>query len=429
MKHGKKIGAVSATALVVANMLGTGVFTSLGLQLKLVQNGWSILLLWLLGGIMALAGAFSYAELSTRYPKLGGEYRYLSELIHPFAGYLAGWVSLTVAFPAAIALSAMAMSSYLSPYTGLSEKSMAICIILLISAIHSINLYHSQRFQNISTAFKLLVLIGLVLLSISLPGAGTADWSSSWYREMLHPAFGVAFLFSVYAYSGWNAAAYIAEEIDTPRYNLPKALIAGTLLVTALYIAMQWALLRQIPVQLLQGQIDVGRLAGEFMFGELGGRAFSTAIALFLVSGISAMIWVGPRVTRAMAEDYPLWGFLKKDNSHGIPVRAIWLQALIALALLYFGSFEQLLLYTGFTLQFFTALTVFSLFRARKKEIPSRNIYLSPGYPFIQVFFLLLSAWVMAFRLYLHPFESLAGLLLLAAGTAFWLLGSKIKAK
>ncbi len=367
MARTQKIGAASAAALVVANMLGTGVFTSLGLQLKLVQNGWSILLLWLLGGLMALAGAFSYAELGTRYPRLGGEYRYLSELIHPFAGYLAGWVSLTVAFPAAIALSAMAMSSYLAPYTGLSEKIMAVCIILLISAIHSVNLHHSQRFQNISTTFKLLVLIGLVLLSTSLPGTGTADWSDTWSREILQPPFSIAFLFSVYAYSGWNAAAYIAEEIKNPRQNLPKALISGTLLVTLLYVSMQWALLRQIPVERLYGQMDAGRLAGEVMFGEWGGRLFSTAIALFLVSGISAMIWVGPRVTRAMAEDYRPWQFLRKDNKHGIPVRAIWLQAFIALSLLYFGSFERLLLYTGFVLQFFTALTVFALFRAKKK--------------------------------------------------------------
>ncbi len=418
----KKIGAVSAAALVVANMLGTGVFTGLGLQLTLVQNAWSILFLWLLGGLMALSGAFSYAELGTRYQRLGGEYRYLSELIHPLAGYLAGWVSLIVAFPAAVALSAMAMGSYIAPYVQLPERGIAVFIILLISSIHSVNLHHSRRFQNVSTAFKLLVLSLVTILGLLLPGQGMPDWSGAWRLELLRPGFGVAFLFSVYAYSGWNAAAYVVEEIQDPRKNLPRALVGGTLLVTLLYVGMQWALLRQIPGEVLSGKIDIGRLAGEWMFGDLGGRLFSTAIALVLVSGISAMIWVGPRVTRAMAGDHRLWYFLRRDNRHGIPVRAIWFQAFIALVLLFSGSFERVLLYSGFVLQFFTALTIYALLLVRKERPCSEEIYCSPAYPYIQYFFLLLSMWVMGFMLYLHPGESFAGLGLLVLGGVFYFL-------
>ncbi len=416
----KKIGAVSAAALVVANMLGTGVFTGLGLQLNLVQNSWSLLLLWLLGAVMAVFGALSYAELGTRYPRLGGEYRYLSELIHPLAGYLAGWVSLTVAFPAAIALSAMAMGAYIAPYAGVSETLIAVVAVLLISAIHSVSLLHSRRFQNVSTALKLLVLLAITVAGLYLPGQGTPDWGASWQEEVITPAFSVAFLFSVYAYSGWNAAAYVVEEIRRPERNLPMALLLGTAIVALLYIGMQWALLRQIPADLLRGKIEVGQLAGQVMFGDWGGRLFSTAISLFLVSGISAMVWVGPRVTRAVAEDYRFWRFLKKDNKHGIPVRAIWFQAAISLLLLLSGSFERMLLYSGFVLQAFTALTVAALFIARKRKPRPGGVFLSPAYPYVQIAFLITSMWVMVFMIYRQPRESLAGGLLLALGLVFY---------
>ena len=420
MHRHKKIGAISAAALVVANMLGTGVFTGLGLQLNLVQNAWSLLSLWFLGALMAVFGALSYAELGTRFPRLGGEYRYLSELIHPLAGYLAGWVSLTVAFPAAIALSAMAMGAYIAPYVGVSNTLIAIVAVLLISAIHSVSLLHSRRFQNVSTALKLLVLLLITAAGLYLPGQGTPDWGGSWQGEVISPTFSVAFLFSVYAYSGWNAAAYVVEEIRRPMRNLPRALLLGTSVVALLYIFMQWALLRQIPTELLQGKIEIGQLAGRMMFGDWGGRLFSTAIALFLVSGISAMVWVGPRVSRAVAEDYPFWAFLKKDNRHGIPVRAIWFQAGISLLLLLSGSFERMLLYSGFVLQAFTALTVAALFIARKRDPRPRGVFLSPAYPYVQIAFLLISIWVMLFMMYEQPVESLAGGVLLLIGLGFY---------
>ena len=416
-----KIGWATAAAIVVANMVGTGVFTTLGLQLSSLEHVSVILLLWVIGGVVALCGAFTYAEIATRLPKSGGEYHFLSRIYHPFLGYLSGWVSITVGFAAAIALAAMAIGSYVATFIGWSDSSVAVISILLVALVHSFDIRQSSRFQNILTGLKVLLVLVLIVAGFLMPAATdnalvlSETFRFSW-DDIWQPVVAVSLVYVIYAFSGWNAAAYLTEEIREPRRNLPRALLGGTILVSVLFFLLQVAFLRQAPADLLAGRVEVGQVVASIMFGNTGGRVVSFLIAGLLIAGISAMIWVGSRVTRAMAGDYQMWQYFARDNQRGVPVRAIWLQAAISVFLVSTSSFEQVLLYSGFVLQLFTILTVVGLFRLRRQGVGETTAWRSPWFPWVQLIFLFFNVIVLSFLLVDKPFESLLGLLNLAAG-------------
>lgn len=402
-------------------MVGTGAFTTLGLQMQHLQNTWVILSLWIFGGVIALLGAISYAELGARMPRSGGEYYFLSRIYHPLAGYLSGWVSLTVGFTASIALSAMAMGAYLSGILSVDARWVALIVILAVSAIHSVHLRQSSRFQNLFTTLKLGMMVFLILACFWRPAELNAlNWDGNWFAELSSAHYAVALVFVVYAYSGWNAAAYITGEVLNPARNLPRALIGGALLVSVLYILLQFGFLHQADRDALNGKIEVAQIAANTLFGYSGGKMISLIIGVLLVSSISAMVWVGPRVSRAMAEDYPVWHFLARDNSYGVPVNAIWFQAGVSIFLLLSGSFEQVLIYSGFILHLSTTAAVAGIFFLRKKD-NSAPPFAGPFYPWGQIIFLLFSVWMLAFLLYDKPRESMLGMLNLAIGAvSYW---------
>ncbi|MCB0597024.1 MAG: amino acid permease, partial [Phaeodactylibacter sp.] len=269
---------------------------------------------------------------------------------------------------------------------------------------------------------KLLLILFFIIACFALPtesGVGAAELSRAWHADLSKPAFAVSMVYVIYAFSGWNAAAYIVEEIREPARNLPRALIGGTLAVSLLYVLLQMAFLNQASTAQLKGKIEVGQVVAELMFGPAGGQLISFFIALFLISSISAMVWVGPRVVRAMANDYSIWRFLAEDNRHGIPVKAVWLQAGISIFMIVTSSFEQVLLYSGFVLQLFTTAAVAGIFVMRWKN--GHSGYSSPGYPWVQVAFLAISIWILAFLLYDRPMESLLGLANLGLGAiSYW---------
>ncbi|WP_298411224.1 amino acid permease, partial [Hydrotalea sp.] len=232
----KKISVYTAASIVIANMIGTGVFTSIGFQLNAIQNTWSILSLWAIGGLLSLFGAFAYAELGTHYKESGGDYIYLSRIFHPVLGYLSAWAGLTVGFSAPVALAAMAFTHYLSPVLGLSanHQSMAVGIVLLIGLLHSFTIKHSSRLQNISTLMKIGFIFILILIGwwYAAPTANALQWNNHWQKEMVQPGFAVSMVYVAFAYTGWNAAAYVVDEIENPHMSLPRALIGSTLFVT-----------------------------------------------------------------------------------------------------------------------------------------------------------------------------------------------------
>ncbi|MCB0661866.1 MAG: amino acid permease [Saprospiraceae bacterium] len=422
MQQLDKIGWKSATALVVANMIGTGVFTSLGFQLTGTTNTISILILWALGGLIALAGAFAYAELGAKFPRSGGEYHYLSEIFHPSVGYLSGWVSITVGFAAPVALAAMALGEYVGKLYQINATLLATLAVVGVAIIHSLNLKSSSRFQNTTTFLKLVLIAGFILLGFFMPVEPNAlDYSSSWKGEVLMPVFAISLVYVTYSYTGWNAAAYVVEEIKEPIKNLPKALIRGTLVVTVLYILLNWMFLSHAPIDQMVGKVEVGQVVAINVLGEQGGKIISIAIALFLVSSISAMVWVGPRVSLVMAEDYSFWKFLLQKNKNGIPVRAIWFQTAISLLMIWTGTFEAVLLYCGFILQLFSALTVAGVFFIDRKNLTYKN----PTHPWFPALFLIISVWILAFLIYDKPFESLLGLSNLVVGYGTYLVAKR----
>ncbi|NJO86662.1 MAG: amino acid permease [Lewinella sp.] len=400
----------------VANMVGTGAFTTLGLQLNFLQSGWAILGLWLLGGLLTLFGAFSYAELAVRLPPLWGRSPLFGGDFPSLAWFLSGWISLTVGFAAAVALAAMAVGKYLSAYTTWPAWLTGVLSIVLLSLAHSLSVHYSSRLQNALTVLKLLFIIGLVAAGLWLPAVADplTDWSAQGLQQSWSPQAAVALISIFYAYSGWNAAAYIVEEIEAPARHLPRALIFGSLVVSLLFILLQYSFLRQAGGAALQGQIEVGQIAAVAMFGPSTGKLISAMIGVLLLAGISAMIWVGPRVVMAMGDRHNLWRFYGKLEANGMPLRAIWLQAGISVFLVLTASFERVLLYSGLVLQFFTFLTVLGLLKVRRAQPIAA--WRSPLYPIAQWLFLGFSAWSMVYSLISFPLESLLGLLNVGAG-------------
>lgn len=423
----EKIGWKTAAAIVISNMIGTGVFTSLGFQIADIKNTWSIVLLWFIGGMLGLIGAFTYAELGTRFKESGGDYIYLSRIFHPFAGYLYAWISLTVGFSGPIAISALAMTSYLSPINpAIFTDWFGIGVILLVTLIHSVSVGQSGRFQQYSTILKIAFVFVLIAIGFYfLPVENTAlNYTSSWKEELFLPGFAVSLIYVSYAYTGWNSAAYITDEIEDPDKNLPKALIPAAIFVTVVYILLQIVFLRHASVDQLSNNVEVAMISFSNILGENGGFWVSIFIGIQLIATISGYLWVGSRISFAMAKENPLWSSIAVKNKNGIPVRALWLQGIIAIILTLTGTFEQVMLYASFVLQLMGTLTVASLLWLERKE----GTYHSPGRPWFQYIFIIFSIFVLGFMLKEQPYESMIGIgFVVVGGITYFLQPTKPK--
>ena len=401
-------------------MIGTGVFTSVGFQLSSIQNTWAIILLWAVGGLLALFGAFAYAELGTHFKESGGDYIYLSRVFHPMLGYLSAWAGLIVGFSAPVALAAMAFTKYLAPFGLKDNLWLAIGIVFLIGFMHSFTIKHSSRFQNISTIIKVAFIIILILLGFFVSNNHAVNaivLDNTWRKDIVSPGFAVSMVYVSFAYVGWNAAAYVVDEMENPRKNLPKALIGSAVFVSIIYVLFQIVLLKNAPANALMGKEEVTYIAFNNLLGSTGGKWVSVFIAIQLVATISSYLWVGPRVTHAMAKEYKLWQPLAKTNKHGIPVTAVWVHVFIAIALALTGSFEKILLYTGFVLQLMASLTVATSLFIKNKNTSS---FTSPFKPVLQIIFLLFNAGVLIFTFIDKPTESLIGMGILLVGLVIY---------
>jgi len=376
-------------------------------------------LLWLIGGLLALFGAFAYAELGTHFKESGGDYIYLSRVFHSALGYLSAWAGLTVGFSAPVALAAMAFTKYLAPFGLQNNVWLAVAIIILIGLMHSFTIKHSSRFQNSTTIIKILFILCLIVIGFTFFGStsNAVNFSGGWQHEILKPGFAVSMIYVSFAYTGWNAAAYVADEIENPIKNLPRALINSTLFVSVVYILFQYVLLKNATVSQLEGKEEVTFISFQNLLGSAGGKWVSIFIAIQLLATVSSYLWVGPRVTWAMARENKLWQPLAKKNKHGIPVAAVWLHVAMSIALALTGSFEKVLLYAGFVLQLMASLTVAtSLFI--KDQQP--HTFRSPLKPILQIIFLLFNAWVLVFTLIARPVESLIGIGILLIGLVIY---------
>lgn len=377
----QKIGLATATFLVIANMIGSGIFTSLGFQAAVLPSASVLLVLWMCGGIVALCGGLSYVQLARLYPGSGGEYNYVDRFYPPLVAYATGLISIFAGFAAPVALSAMACSAYISTvFHAVPVKLLAWVLVTLVTLFHCISIRWSGRFQQVSTLIKL----GLIFLFIvcGLQVSGHAN-PFTFHPEDLHMltsrGFAVSLVYVSFAYSGWNASIYIFHEIKKPERNIWRSIITGTLVVTSLYLLINIVFLQTVPLRKMNNVVEVGAVSALRIFGSGGGKLMAGMIGLLLVSCISAMVWIGPRVCQRMAADLKI-GSLSYITAKHIPIRAMGLQYLVTSILLLTGTFEQILSHTGVLLNICSSMAVAILFFRTKpqnwKQLIAPTVYL-----------------------------------------------------
>ena len=433
----RDIGLPSALALVVANMVGSGVFTTTGFIMEALNSGPALLACWLVGGVFALAGALCYGELGARFPRAGGEYVYLYQAFGPLPAFLSGWISLIVGFSAPIAAAAIAFSIYLLggdtvPWFtlelggvrlfSLSPASVLACAaVALLSLVHCHSVDLGKRVQNLLTLFKLLLIVGFIMAGFWMGQGDMAHLVQAPSNAVTSAkGFAVALIFVSFAYSGWNAAAYLGSEIRRPARNLPLALVLGTTVVTILYLLLNLVYLYALPPERMRGVLEVGAVAAAALFGEKAGALFGIAVAFGLLSVMSAMIMAGPRVYFAMARDGQFFHSLARiDPVRKTPSRAILFQGGVAIAMILMAAFDQLLIYMGFTLSLSAMLTVAGLLRLRRR-VDCTGTYRCPGYPFTPLFFIAGNIWIIFYSVISRPLAVLLGVLTILIGMVFY---------
>jgi APA family basic amino acid/polyamine antiporter len=419
------VSVVVAAAIVVADMIGVGVFTSLGFQVKDIPSPFAILLLWAVGGVVSLCGVFSYGELGAMFPRSSGEYNFLSRAWHPAFGFMAGFVSATVGFAAPVALAAMALGEYgKNVVPAVAPLSLALGAVWLVSLVQLAGIRHSSAFQLLATILKVALIVAFLVAGFVLgkpqPVSFAPHMADLGY--MTSAPFAIGLVFVMYSFSGWNAATYIIGEMHDARRNLPLAMLAGTSIVLVLYLALNAVFLRTAPIDSLAGQIDVARIAGSYVFGETGGRIVSAMICVGLVSSISAMMWIGPRVMMTMGEDIPLLAAFARRTGEGAPRNAILFQVAVATLMLFTRSFELVLDFVQFALLFCSFFTVLGVVKLRITQPGLPRPYRAWGYPVTPVVFLLVTLFMMYYLALERPLQSLLGALTLISGLLIYAL-------
>lgn len=424
----RSVSTGTATAIAVADMIGIGVFTSLGFQLMSLPSGFAVLMLWIVGGAAALCGALSYAELAVAFPRSGGEYNFLSRIYHPMIGFMAGWVSATVGFAAPVALAAMAFGDYFAgAFPGAPPLLCGLAVAWVVTLIQLSGAAPGVIFQNVATAIKVALILVFIVAGFStaepqpisfLPQAG--DLAS-----LASAPFAVSLVFVMYSYSGWNAATYIAGDVHDPARSLPRAMFWGTLIVIALYVLLNAVFLYTTPMSAMAGQLNVAQVAGEHIFGATGGRIVAGLICIGLVSAISAMMWIGPRVTVAMGEDFSLLSAFARYSRGGVPATAILLQISVVTLLLLTQSFEAVLDFIQFSLTLcsFLAVAGVIVLRVTRPDLP--RPYMVWAFPLTPLVFLGVTGFMMTYLLFEKPWQSLASLGLMASGLVLFALSNR----
>jgi APA family basic amino acid/polyamine antiporter len=437
----RKLGLFPATNIVVANMIGAGIFTTSGLLMAGLNDPVLLIILWAAGGIIALCGALSYGELGAAMPGAGGEYLFLSKLYSPIFGFLSGWVSFIVGFSAPIAASALGFSEYFTRavpgletwfqnngimgpvFTG---KILAVAVILIFTFIHYRGIKYGARIQNALTLLKILLIIILLTAGFS---SGNGDFSNFTKGGTLLPGLagwktaGLSLMWIMFAYSGWNASTYLGAEIKNPSRNLPGSLIYGTIIVMVLYLGLNILYVYGINPDSMKGVISVGGLAMGNLFGKSAEVLFSILIAFALFSSLSAFIIIGPRVYYSMAKDGLFFKSAARiHKKFQVPSNSILLQCLIAVILVLSGTFEQVLTYMGFALGIFPVLAVLGIWKLRKNNPEALKIR---GFPFPQIIYISAGILILLLSFLERPLESSIALLTVFIGIPVYFIFKK----
>jgi APA family basic amino acid/polyamine antiporter len=394
----RTISVFTATCIVVANMVGTGIFTSLGFQIRDLPGGFTIMALWAVGGLCAFCGALSYAELAAALPRSGGEYHFLREIYHPAVGFVAGWISATVGFSAPVAIAAIPFGKYLAGiFPGLNPLLLSLGLVWIVTFILLLDFQLGSGFQNASTVLKVALILIIIGAGFYVAKTQTISFlpRKADRAVIVSAPFAISLFWVMYAYSGWNASTYIVGEVRNPARAIPFSVGVATLLVTALYLGINAAFLRTTPASQMIGKQEVGLIAGVHIFGEAGGKVMAAFIALGLVSTVSAMMWIGPRVTVAMGEDLRALSWFARRSRRGLPVVATLVQFAIVNLLILVTTFQKVVNYVQFSLALSSALTVLGVFVLRWRRPELRRPYRTLGYPVTPVVFLVVVGWML----------------------------------
>lgn len=437
----RKLGLFPLTNIVVANMIGAGIFTTSGLLIQDLRNPLLMILLWTAGGIIAICGSLSYGELGAAIPKAGGEYVFLSRLFHPVFGFLSGWVSFFAGFSAPIAASAIGFTEYLtrafpsllslgifdnSIEATVSKKFYSILVIIAFTLIHVRGIELGVKVQNFLTLLKVILIAGLILMGFSF-GKGSLDHFSQGgdfgFDFGGWKTIGLSLMWIMFAYSGWNASAYIGSEIKNPTKNLPRSLILGTGIVIFLYFCLNLLYVYAIPPKDMSGVISIGGLAAGNLFGKSFENLFSILISFALFSSLSAYIILGPRVYYSMAKDRYFFKFASEVHSkYSVPSKSIILQGVIAAIMVLLGTFDQILTYMGFSLGIFPILAIIAVFKLRRLN---KSIYKLPGFPLVPIIYILTGISILFLAYFERPIESSIAILTVLIGIPVYLIFKK----
>jgi len=421
----RKLKLFSLTNIVIGDMIGAGIFTTSGLLLAQLHSPMLLLLLWIVGGGIALSGALSYGELGANFPRAGGDYAFLTKLFSPLAGFLSGWVSFLVGFSAPVAASSLAFSEYLIrtlpddalPHQlELTKKVIAISIILIFTVIHYFGLSGGAKIQNFLTVLKIALIMALVFT-----GFAYGEGSFEHFRVETRGAFeganlksiGLALMWIMFAYSGWNASTYVGSEVHNPLKNIPTSLLIGTFSVTVIYLLLNLLYVYAVPPSEMEGVISIGGLTVNYLFSRSLDQLFSLFIAMILISAISVLIMIGPRVYYAMAQSGHFFGFAGKVNKSRVPGISILMQSGLAILYVLSGTFDQIITFLSFSLGIFPILAVAGVFKLRMKK---QSVLKMPGYPLLPALFIAFSITILVLAFLERPVESSIAIGVIGAG-------------
>lgn len=417
------VDVVAAIAIAVADMIGIGVFTSLGFQVRDLPSAFTVMVLWSLGGLVALCGALSYAELATALPRSGGEYNFLSRIYHPALGFMAGWISATVGFAAPVALAAMAFAEYFSAVVpGLPKLALALALVWVTTGVLLAGARPGILLTNAATSLKVALIVAFIVAGFLFAPAQDISFlpTQADFSHIASAPFAISLVYVMYSYSGWNALTYISDEVREPEKTLPVSIVAAVLIVMALSLGLNAVFLYTTPMSSLAGQIDVGVIAGQHIFGATGARLVAAIICVGLVSAVTVMMWIGPRVTMVMGEDVPALRVFAGRSGRGVPARALLFQLGVVSLLLATQSFEHVLEFIQFSLLTCSALAVLGVIvlRVRQPDLP--RPFRVWAYPVTPLVFFAVMVLILGHLLREKPLQSLLGLAMMASGLVIY---------
>ncbi|HJY83273.1 MAG TPA: amino acid permease [Candidatus Binatia bacterium] len=429
----RQVNTFTAACVLISNVIGSGIFTTTGFMARDLGDPGVILVLWLVGAVLALAGALSYSELGAALPEAGGEYIYIRRAYGAFAGFLSGWTSFTIGFATAIAAAAMGFAAYLLRVLALGDETdgvatiLALLLVWILTGVHVTGVGPGGFLQRLLTVLKVSAIL---LLVVGAFVCGNGSWENlRVVTPSVVPSFGIVFvalIFVTYTYSGWNAAAYIAGEMTDPGRSIPRSMIWGTLFVGLVYLVLNLVYFYALPVPALAQEpiLPVAEKVCVALFGPAAARLVAVMLCISIASAASAMIWAGPRVYYAMARDgvFPTIFSATRGDKDGVPGKSIVLQSVWVTLLVLSGTFEQLVIYSGFALTIFSALAVGAVMvlRRRRQDLP--RPYLVPLYPLPPLFYVAVSVLIAAYIVVERPIEALMAVATVFVGVPFYLL-------